>query len=124
MQILPLDKNGLEKAKESLPEEKLFIVVVELFKALGDSTRATILYSLQKVSLSVRDIAIIAGISESATSHQLSYLKEKQLIKVKRSGTIMNYSISYQHLRNLLKEAEYYGDHVLGQHPDHPEKNI
>lgn len=79
---------------------------------------------MQKKELSVRDIATIAGISESATSHQLAYLKERNLVKAKREGTVMYYSISYQHLHNLLQEAEYYADHVKNGHPDHPEKKV
>lgn len=117
-----IDPKRVEQAKELLPDEKVFSIVVEGFKALADPTRAKILYALSKNPLCVRDIAIIAGISESATSHQLSYLKDKHLVKVYRKGTVMYYSVSYQHLHNLLKEAEYYADHVKSGHPDHPGK--
>ena len=117
-----INPQALQKAKESLPDDEVFSIVIKGFKALADPTRAKILYALHKQSLSVRDIASIAGISESATSHQLSYLKERHLVQAKRDGVIMYYSISYQHLHNLLQEAEEYADHIKNGHPDHPEK--
>ena len=115
-----IDPQALQKARESLPDDDAFSIVIKGFKALADPTRAKILYGLNKQSLSVRDIANIAGISESATSHQLSYLKKRHLVQAKRDGVIMYYSISYQHLHNLLQEAEEYADHVKNGHPDHP----
>ena len=115
-----IDPKGIQKAKKSLPDEDIFTIVIEGFKALADPTRAKILYALHNQSLSVRDIATIAGISESATSHQLAYLKERHLVQSKRDGVIMYYSISYQHLHNLLQEAEGYADHVKNKIPDHP----
>jgi ArsR family transcriptional regulator len=117
-----IDPHGLQKAKKSLPDHEIFTIVIEGFKALADPTRAKILYALHKQELSVRDIATIAGITESATSHQLAYLKERYLVQAKRDGVIMYYSISYQHLHNLLQEAEEYADHVKNGHPDHPGK--
>jgi DNA-binding transcriptional ArsR family regulator len=117
-----IDPQGLQNAKKSLPDEEVFSIVIKGFKALADPTRAKILYALHKQSLSVRDIASIAGISESATSHQLSYLKKRHLVWAKRDGVIMYYSISYQHLHNLLQEAEEYADHVKNGYPDHPRK--
>ncbi len=117
-----INPKRVEQARGLLPDEQVFLIVIEGFKALADPTRAKILYALRESPLCVRDIAIIAGISESATSHQLAYLKEKHLVEAKREGTIMYYSVSYQHLHNLLKEAEYYADHVKNGHPDHPGK--
>ena len=117
-----INPRGLDKAKESLPDDEIFTIVIKGFKALADPTRAKILYALHKQSLSVRDIASIAGISESATSHQLTYLKQRHLVQSKRDGVTKYYSISYQHLHNLLQEAEEYADHVKNGHPDHPGK--
>jgi DNA-binding transcriptional ArsR family regulator len=115
-----IDPKTKQKAQESLPNNEIFSIVIKGFKALADPTRAKILYALHKQSLSVRDLAQIAGISESATSHQLAYLKERHLVQAKRDGVIKYYSISYQHLHNLLQEAEEYADHVKNGHPDHP----
>ncbi len=106
----------------TFPREDIFEVVIACFKVLSEPSRAKILYALQEKELSVGEIAAIAGITESATSHQLTYLKENQFVKARREGTTMYYSISYQHLHNLLQEAEEYADHVKNNIPDHPEK--
>lgn len=116
-----INPDSVEKAQSRMPEEMLLDVVVECFKALADSTRTKILYALRKQSLCVRDLAVLIGISESAISHQLSFLKDKHLVEVKRQGNVMYYSIAYQHILNLLKEAEYYADHIRQNLPDHPD---
>ncbi|MBI5452879.1 winged helix-turn-helix transcriptional regulator [Candidatus Gottesmanbacteria bacterium] len=121
--LQPINPGSVKKAQNLMPQEALLEIVVECFKALGDATRAKILYALGKQPLCVRDLAIIIGISESAVSHQLSFLKDKRLVKVERSGNVMNYSIAYQHITKLLKEAEYYADHIRQNLPDHPGKN-
>ena len=116
------DKEAMKKAEKRLPSDELFSLVVEVFKALGDTTRAKILYLLREEKLCVRDIAILTGISESGVSHQLSELKEKRLVKAERDKNAMYYSIAYEHLQNLLQEAEYYADHIKSNIPDHPKK--
>lgn len=119
--IQAINPDSVEKAQNLMPQEALLDVVVECFKALGDSTRTKILYALRKQSLCVRDLAVLIGISESAISHQVSFLKNKRLLKVERQGNVMYYSIAYQHILNLLKEAEYYADHIRQNLPDHPD---
>lgn len=116
------DKVAMKKAEKRLPSDELFSLVVEVFKTLGDTTRAKILYLLREECLCVRDIAIRTGISESGVSHQLSELKEKKLVKAERDKNTMYYSIAYEHLQNLLQEAEYYADHVIHNHLDHPKQ--
>jgi ArsR family transcriptional regulator, lead/cadmium/zinc/bismuth-responsive transcriptional repressor len=122
MQIHPIDLEAVTNAKELIPEDELLSLVVECFQALADNTRTKILYALRKQPLSVRDLAITVGISESAMSHQLSTLKDKRLVKAERKANVMLYSISYLHLKNLLKEAENYADHVKSGIMDHPYK--
>lgn len=118
--INPIDPQALEKAQEAIPTDTLLHIVISVFKTVADPTRAKILYALRKKILCVRDLAILIGISESATSHQLRYLKEKYLVKATRKGTSMYYTLSYRHLSALLKEAEYYADHIKENLPDHP----
>lgn len=118
--LQPIDKEAVEKARKQVPSEQLLGIVVEGLKALGDPTRAKILYFLREQPLCVRDIAILVGVSESGISHQLRTLKDKKLVKAKRKGNVMYYSVAYQHLNALLKEAEYYADHVRSGILDHP----
>ena len=117
---IPIDPKKVEDTKKRIPSEELMEIVTELFKALGDLTRAKIVYILRKKTLCVRDISIVAGISESATSHQLAYLKERHLVQSEREGNTIYYSIGFKHISALLNEAEYYADHVKNNHPDHP----
>ncbi|MHB8871811.1 MAG: ArsR/SmtB family transcription factor [Candidatus Doudnabacteria bacterium] len=119
--IQAINPDSVEKAQNRMPQEELLTVVIDCFKALADTTRAKILYALEKHPLCVRDLAVLIGISESAVSHQLSYLKDKRLVKVERDGNLMNYSIAYQHIITLLKEAEYYANHIRQNLPDHPD---
>jgi ArsR family transcriptional regulator, lead/cadmium/zinc/bismuth-responsive transcriptional repressor len=118
-----INPKSVEKAQNQLPSDAMLSVVVECFKALADATRTKILYALEKHPLCVRDLAVTIGLSESAISHQLSFLKDKRLVKVERDGNVMNYSIAYQHIIKLLKEAEYYADHIRQNLSDHPDKN-
>lgn len=116
----PIDPEAVAEALATLPPENLLTPIVETFQALGDPTRARILYALQCRPLCVRDLAIVAGVSESAVSHQLRLLRARRLVRPQRRGTIMLYSIDDHHLSALIREAEYHADHVRSGIPDHP----
>lgn len=119
MPLEPINKIAIEKADDAMPNDDMVDVVTGIFQGLSDETRVRILYALKKQELCVRDLAILIGISESGISHQLSHLKELRLVKARREGNIMYYSLSYTHLVEMLKEAEDYADHVDRDLPDH-----
>lgn len=119
MLLVPINRKAVEKADNAMPSDDMIDVVTGIFQGLSDETRVKILYALKKQELCVRDLAILIGISESGISHQLSHLKELKLVKARRDGNIMYYSLSYTHLVELLKEAEDYADHVERNLPDH-----
>lgn len=118
--LKPIDPDGLSRARRGVPAEALLTGVVETFEALADPTRARLLYALRKRSLCVRDLAAIAGVSESAVSHQLRFLKDRRLVKARRRGNVVTYSVDDHHLPALFREAEYHADHVRHNRPDHP----
>lgn len=95
-------------------------MVTETFEALSDPTRARILYALTKAPLCVRDLAILAGVSESAVSHQLRTLRDRRIVKPHRDGTTIHYTVDDQHIAALFREAEYHADHVRAGLGDHP----
>ena len=97
----------------------MLTLVVEVFKALADPTRARILYALTEQSLCVRDLAILSGVSESAVSHQLRVLRDKRLVKARREGTVIYYSLDDHHVGALFREAAFHADHVRQGLPDH-----
>ena len=112
----------MEKADEAMPGDDMIDVVTGIFQGLSDETRVKILYALKNHELCVRDLAILIGISESGISHQLSHLKELKLVKARRDGNVIYYSLSYVHLVGMLREAEEYASHVQHDIPDHPYK--
>jgi DNA-binding transcriptional ArsR family regulator len=75
------------------------------FRALGDPTRVRILDSLSTGELCVCDIAALAGISESAVSHQLRLLRGMRLVRPRRAGRLVYYAIDDHHILELLKQA-------------------
>ena len=118
--LKPIDPDGVARGRRAVPSDSLLAVVVETFDALADPTRARLLYALHKRSLCVRDLAAVAGVSESAISHQLRFLKDRRLVKSRRQGNVMTYSIDDHHLGALFREAEFHADHVRHNRPDHP----
>jgi DNA-binding transcriptional ArsR family regulator len=120
VRLKPIDPDGVARARLAVPPARLVAAVVEIFEALADPTRARLLYALRKQSLCVRDLAAVAGVSESAISHQLRFLKDRRLVTARRHGNVMTYSIDDHHLGALFKEAEYHADHVRRNRPDHP----
>lgn len=103
-----------------MPGDELLSLVVEAFQALADPTRARMLYALIRQPLCVRDLAIVVGVSESAVSHQLRLLRDRRIAKGRRDGNVITYSVENHHLAALIREAEYYADHLRSGAPDHP----
>jgi ArsR family transcriptional regulator, lead/cadmium/zinc/bismuth-responsive transcriptional repressor len=114
-----IDPQAVAAARESLPAEELLTLVVEAFEALADPTRAKILYALAAGPLCVRDLAVLVGLSESAVSHQLRLLRDRRLVKPRREGTTVYYTVDDHHVAALFREAEYHADHVRQALPDH-----
>lgn len=102
-----------------MPSDDHLQWIVEAAEALADPTRIRILSALARRSLTVRDLAILVGVSESAVSHQLRYLRDRHVVKRRRHGTTMYYTVDDQHVAALVREAEYHADHVSRDLPDH-----
>jgi ArsR family transcriptional regulator, lead/cadmium/zinc/bismuth-responsive transcriptional repressor len=119
--LTPIDPLRVTRAQANMPDGAVMGLVVETFRALADPTRAHILYALRTGRLCVRDLAIIVGVSQSAVSHQMSFLRSRRLVKSERAGTTIYYSLDDRHVSTLFQEAEYHAGHVLQGLPDHPE---
>lgn len=94
---------------EHLPDKAVLERIAELFKAFGDPTRVQILSLLQK-ELCVNEIAEAVELSQSAISHQLRILKQMHLIKYRREGKNILYSLADDHVRTILEMGL---EHVL-----------
>lgn len=99
----------------------LAVQVAQTFAALADPTRARIMYALTKGEQRVNDLAVIAGISPSATSHHLRHLRDLRLVQFRRERTSIYYAVDDSHVAALFREAIEHLAHVVYHLPDHPD---
>ena len=92
----------VEKVKQAQPQEEYLYDLAELFKTFGDTTRIKILYALFESELCVGDIAQVLNFSQSSVSHQLRILKDAKLVKFRREGKNIYYSLDDDHVRTII----------------------
>ncbi len=92
----------VSKLLEQQPDDEILYDLAELFKVFGDSTRIKILYSMFDAELCVNDIARLLNLSQSSVSHQLRILKTSKLVKFRREGKSIFYSLDDEHVRKIL----------------------
>lgn len=97
-----IHKNLLERVNEKMPDEMELYDLSELFKVFGDSTRIRILFVLFKEEVCVCDLAEQLNMTQSAISHQLRILKQNKLVKNRREGKSMFYSLADDHVRTII----------------------
>lgn len=113
-----IDQNGVErcefihaheeivkKVNEQMPDDEILYDLAELFKIFGDSTRIKILYVLFESEMCVCDIAQLLNMTQSAISHQLRALKQSKLVKYRRDGKTVFYSLADGHVRTILDQG-------------------
>ena len=101
----------VDKVRQSLPGEDTLYDLTELFRIFGDSTRIRILYVLFEAEMCVCDIAVLLGMTQSAISHQLQTLKKSKLVKYRRQGKTVFYSLADGHVRTILGQGmEHIGE--------------
>ena len=96
---------AVERVKAAMPDEDMLYDAAELFKVFGDSTRTRILSALFIEELCVCDIAEILGMTKSAVSHQLRTLRQTKIVKARRSGKEIFYSLDDDHISRIYKTA-------------------
>ena len=99
----------LKIVNETLPEETELYDLAELFKVFGDSTRIRILFVLFEAEVCVCDLAKVLNMTQSAISHQLRILKQNKLVKSRREGKSIFYSLADDHVRTIINQGR---DHV------------
>ena len=100
-----LHEKVIAQVQEEMPEEENLYDLAELFKVFGDSTRIKILYVLFQSEMCVCDIAQLLNMSQSAISHQLRVLKQAQLVKYRREGKTVFYSLADAHVNTILNQG-------------------
>lgn len=102
---LHINEAIVKKVDEAMPPEEEMQDLADFFKVFGDATRLKILYVLLCSEMCVYDIANLVGMSQSAISHQLRILKQMDLVKNRREGKIIFYSLADSHIVNILSQG-------------------
>ena len=97
-----IHKDVVEEVKDKLPQEEILYDLAELFKVFGDSTRIKIICSLFESEMCVCDLSALLNISQSAISHQLRVLKSARLVKFRRAGKVIYYSLDDEHIKQMF----------------------
>ena len=100
----------LKIVAETMPDETELDSLEELFKVFGDPTRIRILFVLFETEVCVCDLARALNMTQSAVSHQLRILKQSRLVKNRREGKSMFYSLADDHVRTMIAQGR---EHIL-----------
>ncbi len=95
----------IEEKRNFMPDEKTVYELSDFFKIFGDSTRMSILFALEGEPICVCDIAELLGMTKSAVSHQLKILRQSGLVKYKKAGKNVFYSLADSHVRDIIETA-------------------
>ncbi|MFB5345721.1 ArsR/SmtB family transcription factor [Enterococcus faecalis] len=95
----------VEKVKDTMPDKQLIINLSSLYKMFADKTRLEILYALHESEMCVCDLAVLLNMTKSAISHQLKALRLANLVKNRRDGKIMYYSLADKHVYEIFEQS-------------------
>ncbi len=104
-EYLCVHEETIKKVTENMPEEEKLYDLAELFKVFGDSTRIKILYALFEAELCVCDISQLLKASQTAVSHQLRVLKNSKLVKCRKDGKNVFYSLADSHVYSIIGQG-------------------
>ncbi|MBE6761966.1 MAG: helix-turn-helix transcriptional regulator [Ruminococcaceae bacterium] len=102
---LLIHTEAVETVRSHLPPDETLSDLADLFKLFGDTTRIKILYLLFEKELCVCDIAVLLNMTQSAISHQLKTLKHSKLVKFRREGKVVFYSLADSHVRSIIAQG-------------------
>lgn len=101
-----IDIEKVNRIKKIMPSDDLLFDIAEVFKVFGDTTRMKIISALLEAELCVGDIAEITNSTQSAISHQLRVLKQAKLVKFRKDGKTVYYSLDDEHISDLYEIAK------------------
>ncbi len=102
---MTINEETAEEIENKMPEESELYDLADLFKVFGDSTRIKILYVLFENEMCVYDIASILNMTQSAISHQLRILKQNKLVKFRKEGKTVLYTLADEHVFTILSQG-------------------
>lgn len=100
-----IHEDTVNKVKNCMPDEESLYYLAETFKILSDVTRIKILYALLYSDMCVCDISALLNMTQSAISHQLRVLKQARLVKYRREGKAVYYSLDDEHIKSIFDQA-------------------
>ncbi|MDR2964742.1 MAG: metalloregulator ArsR/SmtB family transcription factor [Treponema sp.] len=95
----------VKRVQKKMPEGRIFYDLANLYKMFADGTRVKILWALSCSPMCVCDLAVLLGMTKSAISHQLRFLRLSNLVKYKKEGKNVFYSLADDHVRTIFKEG-------------------
>ena len=109
-EITQVHQGAVDQVRQVLPPDEVLSDLADLFKIFGDSTRIKILYVLSESEMCVCDIAQLLNMNQSAISHQLRILKQNGLVKNRREGRAVFYSLADGHVKTIMCQGM---EHIL-----------
>jgi DNA-binding transcriptional ArsR family regulator len=100
-----IHRDAVNLVKKNMPKSEALYDLAELFRVFGDTTRVRIICALFLSELCVCDIAALLGMTQSAISHQLRILKQSRLVKYRREGKAVFYSLDDEHIKNIFAQG-------------------
>lgn len=104
-QISYVDDERVARARARMHDEQTIVELAETFKVLSEPTRVRILHALSEEELCVCDISAVVQMTSSAVSHQLRILRTARLVRSRKDGKMVYYSLDDEHVRNLFEEG-------------------
>jgi ArsR family transcriptional regulator, lead/cadmium/zinc/bismuth-responsive transcriptional repressor len=104
-EIEVIDAEAVARARTSMVSEDYAALLAESFSVLGDPTRVKLISALMGAELCVCDLACLLGVSQSAASHQLRLLRAMRMVKYRKEGRVVYYSLDDEHIENLLLQG-------------------
>ena len=98
-----IHQDVVDHVKERMPDDEVLLDLADTFKLFSDSTRLKILYALTEAEMCVCDISVLLGMSKSSVSHQLQVLKQSNLIKYRKAGRVVYYSLADDHVQTICR---------------------
>ena len=95
----------VKKVKATFPKDEMIFDLADFYKIFGDTTRVKILYALDKSELCVCDISALLEMTVSAVSHQLKILRDSNLVKTRREGKVVYYSLADHHVQEIIESG-------------------
>lgn len=100
-----IHEDVISRVKDTIPNEEVLYDLADLFKIFGDTTRIKILCALFKAEMCVCDIAALLNMTQSSISHQLRVLKQARLVKFRKEGKVVYYSLDDDHVKSIFDQG-------------------